>query len=225
MRKETYLDFLIPGLILLVLTLMFWFTNIDIAFEQRFYSPEKGWYLAKNNPWRFLYHNGNTPALLISVVALIVFAVSFFYRKLLLYRKIALFLVLLMIIGPGIVVNKILKDHWGRPRPKQIENFDGELKYLPVLYKGNAGKGKSFPSGHASMGFYLFAPFFCMRKNAKKSALICLFIGIVYGLLMGLGRMIQGGHFASDVIWAGGLIYLIGLILYYLLGLYKKSVS
>jgi len=42
---------------------------------------------------------------------------------------------------------------------------------------------------------------------------------------MGLGRMIQGGHFASDVIWAGGLIYLIGLILYYLLGLYKKSVS
>jgi len=170
MRKEIYLDFLVPGLILSVLTLIFWFTDIDITFAQNFYSPEKGWYLGRSNPWKFLYHNGNTPALFISLVAFLVFAVSFFYRKFQLYRKTALFLVLLMVIGPGIVVNKILKDHWGRPRPKHIENFGGELKYLPVLYKGNAANGKSFPSGHASMGFYLIAPFFCMRKNTKKWA-------------------------------------------------------
>jgi membrane-associated PAP2 superfamily phosphatase len=30
---------------------------------------------------------------------------------------------------------------------------------------------------------------------------------------MGLGRMIQGGHFASDVLWSAGFIYIGGLIL------------
>jgi membrane-associated PAP2 superfamily phosphatase len=40
-------------------------------------------------------------------------------------------------------------------------------------------------------------------------------------MLIGLGRMAQGGHFATDVIWAGGIVYLSGITLYYLLGLYK----
>jgi|LGVE01.1.fsa_nt_gb membrane-associated PAP2 superfamily phosphatase len=103
----------------------------------------------------------------------------------------ALFLLFLMIWGPLFIVNVTFKDCWGRPRPDQIESFGGNEKYLLVWYKGVSGKGKSFPSGHASAGFYLFAPFFFLRKRFKKWALFFLFLGLGYGSLMGIGRVVS----------------------------------
>lgn len=47
-----------------------------------------------------------------------------------------------------------------------------------------------------------------------------LITGIVYGTLMGMSRMARGAHFASDVIWAGGIIYYTGMALYFLLGMH-----
>lgn len=85
--------------------------------------------------------------------------------------------------------------------------------------KGIAGSGKSFPSGHASMGFYMFSPYFVLRRSSRPGSIGFLVLGLGYGALMGLARMIQGGHFASDVVWAGGFIYLSGLLLSVLLGL------
>ena len=35
------------------------------------------------------------------------------------------------------------------------------------------------------------------------------------GTMMGLGRVIQGRHFPSDVLWAGATIYFTGLVLCY----------
>jgi membrane-associated PAP2 superfamily phosphatase len=94
-------------------------------------------------------------------------------------------------------------------------NFGGTENFLPVWVKGVSGKGKSFPSGHASVGYFMFSPFFFLRRINKKWAVLFLLSGITYGTLMGTGRMIQGGHFASDVLWAGGFTYLTGLTLYY----------
>jgi len=196
--------------------MVFWFTNADIALENPFYSQDQGWFLGKSNPWNFLYHYGNIPALIMAIVSIFVLIISFLSHKFWPYRKIALFLILLLVIGPGLIVNTVCKNNWGRPRPRQIENFGGKEKFLPVWVKGVSGKGKSFPSGHASIGYFLFSPFFFLRRNAKRWAVFFLFVGIIYGILMGIGRMVQGGHFASDVVWAGGLTYLTGLTLYYI---------
>ena len=49
-----------------------------------------------------------------------------------------------------------------------------------------------------------------------------LAIGLSYGALLGLERMVLGGHFASDVVWSAGFVYLIGLALYYLLKLDRE---
>jgi membrane-associated PAP2 superfamily phosphatase len=35
--------------------------------------------------------------------------------------------------------------------------------------------------------------------------------GIACGSTVGLGRMLQGAHFARDVLWAFGFVYLTGL--------------
>ena len=36
------------------------------------------------------------------------------------------------IMGPGILVNSVFKDHWGRARPVTVEQFGGDLVFSPV---------------------------------------------------------------------------------------------
>ena len=204
----------VPLSILLGLTILFWFTDLDIAIQSLLYSPaEEEWIWGHSQPWQFLYSFGVLPAVSIAVLALVVFLAGYGLPKIKKHRKKALFLVLLMALGPGLTVNLIFKDHWGRPRPREVKQFGDIEPFLPVWYKGNAEQGNSFPSGHAAMGFYVLAPFFILRRRHKGWAIAFLATGVGYGLLMGLGRMIQGGHFASDVLWSGGFIYIGGLIL------------
>ena len=210
---------LIPVTILMAVTIVFWVTDLDLILQNFFFIQGTGWIYKDMNPWRFLYYYGEIPAILLAVASIFVFIGSFLARKISPYRKIALFFVLLIMAGPGLVVNAIFKDHWGRPRPLQVDVFSGQEHFLHVWEKGIAGKGKSFPCGHASMGFFLFSPYFIVRKTSRKWSVIFLALGLSYGTFMGLARMIQGGHFASDVIWSGGFVYLCGLGLYYLLRL------
>lgn len=225
MRRSIALDFGIPLLVLVVLTLMFRVTDLDLTIEHFFYVPGAGWVYNDLAVCSLLYRYGTVPAFVLFCSSIVVLAVSFWNKNASPYRIKALFFVLLMVLGPGLVVNVVFKDYWGRPRPRQVEDLGGKERPLKVLVKGEAGKGKSFPSGHASMGFYLFAPYFVFRRSSRKLAGAFLLTGLSCGLLMGVVRMAQGGHFASDVVWAGGFVYLCGLALYYLLGLNRTPVE
>ena len=66
----------------------------------------------------------------------------------------------LIFIGAGLIVNVVLKEHWGHPRPSDLFEFGGDGIYLPPWAKGPAGNGESFPSGHAAIGFSFFAFWF-----------------------------------------------------------------
>jgi membrane-associated PAP2 superfamily phosphatase len=48
-------------------------------------------------------------------------------------------------------------------------------------------------------------------------ALFFLGFGLSFGVLIGFSRMLQGGHYLSDVLWAGGLVYLCGVVLSWVL--------
>ena len=220
--KRVLLDFSIPLIILLTLTMILSATNADLLLAKFFYSPSVGWPGKTAHPWIDLYQYGNIPPLTLSLYGLLVFVFGFLFRKMAPYRKIGLFLVIYMVLGPGLVINTVFKDHWGRPRPAEVQNFGGSEKYLPVWERGTPGQGKSFPSGHAAVGFFLFSPFFFLRNPSKKWALFFLLLGLSYGTYMGIGRMAQGGHFATDVLWGGGLTYLTGLMLSYVFRFDKK---
>ncbi|MGD8371869.1 MAG: phosphatase PAP2 family protein [Syntrophobacterales bacterium] len=222
MNREMLWDFLFPLLLLLSLSMIFWFTNVDIELQKLFYLPGTGWYLVNNNPWAFLLKYGTLPAILLVISAFLVLICGFFLEKVKKYRKIALFLIVYMILGPGLIVNTVFKEHWGRPRPKNIVEFGGQKQYLPLWKKGSSAEDKSFPSGDAAMGFFLLSPFFFLRKKAKKWAIFFLTLGISYGTIMGLTRMVRGKHFASDVLWSAGFIYLTGITLYYIFRFNKK---
>jgi lipid A 4'-phosphatase len=220
MRAKTILrDFLLATALLVGATALCAATGLDLALERRFYLEGGGWALGDVNPWQFLYRFGVIPSYLLSAAALVLLVAGFFWARAFPFRKSALFLVLMMALGPGLLVNAVFKDHWGRPRPRQMQLFGGNRQFHEVWERGSQGTGRSFPSGHASAAFYLIAPYFVLRNRDRRRARLVLAGGVVYGVLMGVARMAQGGHFPSDVLWAGGMVYLVGLALYYLLRL------
>jgi len=85
---------------------------------------------------------------------------------------------------------------------------------------GPAPKNASFPAGHPTVAFYMSAPYFILRKKReRRQALLWLWGGILYGVVMGVARIIQGGHFVTDVIWSAGFVYLTAMALASLLRL------
>ncbi len=215
-------DFLIPFLLLIATVIVFRKTELDITIQKLFYQPQSGWFLKDMPLFRLLYHYGNLPAIIISIAGLVLLGLSYQAMKWAKWRKIGLFLVLAMLLGPGLVINTVLKDHWGRPRPRNIRDFGGKYAHEKVLSIDPESPGKSFPCGHASMGFYLFIPWFVLRKKKSIWAAVSLASGIGLGLAIGVARIAQGGHFASDVVIAGLLVYLIGASIYDLLK-FKKA--
>jgi len=201
------MQWLVPLLILLAATVAFRGTDVDIAIERAFYQSPDGWVFKDAEPWRFLYRFGIIPAWIIVAGSVVALAVSKRLRRSDGYGRTVVYFLLVMAVGPGLIVNTALKQHWGRPRPREIAEFGGTRQHLEAWEKGITGEGNSFPSGHAAMAFYLFTPFFPLRKTRRGWASFFLVLGIFYGCLMGVARMVQGAHFLSDVAWSAGIVY------------------
>lgn len=119
------------------------------------------------------------------------------------YRKRLLgFLLVSLVIGPGLLTNTVLKDNSiGRARPVQVVEFGGEKPFTPALvYSGACEQNCSFVSGHAALGFY------CMVLGWIFRSRRAFYIGLGIGAIVGFGRVMQGGHFFSDVIFAFWLV-------------------
>jgi membrane-associated PAP2 superfamily phosphatase len=174
-------------------------------------------------PWNTLYHYGPLPGLLIGIVGGAIGTVACLVGRWDTWGKAGLFLLLMLLLGPGLAVNTIFKPHWGRPRPNQVDRFGGDHAFLRVGEPGWNSQLKSFPSGHASMGFYLFAPAFLFFRRQPRLALAFLLLGLLAGAGLGVTRVVQGRHFPSDVLWSAGMVYYSGLLAYLLLGLWRMG--
>tara|TARA_R110002096_G_scaffold71295_8_gene170420 strand:- start:2737 stop:3807 length:1071 start_codon:yes stop_codon:yes gene_type:complete len=137
------------------------------------------------------------------------------------WRRLFVFNILLLVIGSGVITNGLLKEYWGRPRPREVEGLGGHSQFEQVLTIDRSSEGKSFPCGHATMGFYFVGGFFLLRRHRRKLAESMLAFGIGFGVLMGIARMAKGGHFFSDVVWAGAVCYFTAMGLFYLLKLHR----
>lgn len=114
------------------------------------------------------------------------------------------FSLLLLALGPGLVVNFVFKDHWGRARPAQVEAFGGKEVFTPAFVISKAcERNCSFASGHASAAAWLF----CLTLFARSRKGLLIGVVGIYFSLAGLGRIVQGGHFLSDVVFAFLMVY------------------
>lgn len=130
-------------------------------------------------------------------------------------RRAGVIMLLAALLGPLILVNAVFKNHWGRPRPKHIEEFGGKMHYAPPLLKGTAGAAKSFPAGHPSMAFVFAVFYLLLREKRRRLARVMLAAALVGGLAMGVARMAAGAHFLSDVIWSVLITWFAVWVAYY----------
>jgi lipid A 4'-phosphatase len=204
-RRPWLAEALILVALALLITALFAATPLDIAAERLFYraaAPDR-WPLAGREPWSLLYAAAPwvTASLVIAGLALLAAG-----RRQDRQRRCALLLLLALALGPGLLVNGVFKDHWARPRPREIFEFGGALSYVPAPLPGRNG-GASFPCGHCSVGFLYGAGWWIWRRRRARVARASLALGIAAGLALGLGRMAAGAHFLSDVLWSALLTY------------------
>lgn len=116
-------------------------------------------------------------------------------------------------LGSALLVNEVLKNHWGRARPREVAEFGGPREFTPAFVPADqCARNCSFVSGHPSLFFTFFALALLARRRRLATA------GVAFlGGLAGLGRMMQGAHFLSDVLFSGILMYLVAWGLYALL--------
>ena len=192
----------------------FFFPSIDIDVTTAFY-------LGKFDSDYFVYdliYNMIRPVSFV-VVFYLFFEIVFFLfmgTSICLPWKSALFFLLCWLIGPGLIVNVVFKDHYGRPRPNQISNFGGKYDYVRAFeLSKSCHKNCSFVSGHASVGFVFLGLSFIYRKQRYWITLGSLLAGGGIGYV----RVAQGGHFLSDVVFSFIFTYL-GICLSHWLMLY-----
>jgi lipid A 4'-phosphatase len=199
---------LINSSILIALIALLSLTKLDILFSKIFF--DKVFLYENLLICRFFYKHGMYLPIALSIFSFLIFVLSFIKEKYKKYRIKSVLLVVIVLIGPGLITQE-LKKNWPRPRPIEIKEFKGTFTYRTPFnpnfnLRSVRGKGNSFPSGHAAIGFYLFAFYLFTRKRKV------LEITLGYGIIMGLCRVVQGKHFLSDVIASFLIIYFLSEI-------------
>lgn len=178
------------------------FPGLDVATSHIFYAPDQGF--AGKTALVETVRNGFKGFYIAACIAAFAGCAYCLHRRERLFGLKAvqfLFVASCLAIGPGAVTNLAFKDHWGRARPREIVEFGGTKTFTAALVPANqCRRNCSFVSGEASSIFMIF--FAAGLIFRRKSALI-LGAGLVAGAAAGLIRIAQGGHFLSDVVFAG----------------------
>jgi lipid A 4'-phosphatase len=190
------------------------FPGLDLGTAALFYRHD-GFYLARNEFVLALYHSVPLVSVGFCLLTLAVLLHLLFTRKdhfFRLERKHLVFLLLAFALGPGLVVNWGLKNHYGRARPAQVTQFGGSKRFTRAFEISDQDRSNgSFVCGHASVGFFFLTP--GLLFSGRRRNLTFLGAGL-YGVLVGWARMAQGAHFLSDVVFAFVFVYLTSKVLH-----------
>ncbi|WP_075184651.1 phosphatase PAP2 family protein [Teredinibacter haidensis] len=208
-KRPSFKTFLRLDVSLFLLTVIFFLVwpNIDLVITGNYYAD--GQFIYGNNAFvRFIYllfAKIHIAYILLFIAGIVVCHQKKWFAA----KKSWTFLLITLIVGPGILVNMVLKENTvGRPRPQNVEQFGGEMPFASVFhYSGNCDSNCSFVSGHAAIGFYLMAVAWVRQRR------IWFVYGITLGALVGFVRILQGGHFFSDVVMAGWFTYFTYLLI------------
>jgi len=188
--------------------------GLDLWVSSLFYDSARGFYL-NGAFWVQFFYRLVPPLAAVIVLALLVLLAYNLARKRApgpFNTRVVLFLLAALAVGPGLVVHTVFKDQWGRARPRDIVQFGGDKTFTPAfVISDQCDRNCSFVAGHPSLPFYLMA--FALIARRRRRA---LFAGaIAFGALVGLGRIVQGAHFLSDVVFSGIFVFLVVYLLFH----------
>ncbi|MBL4884542.1 MAG: phosphatase PAP2 family protein, partial [Planctomycetaceae bacterium] len=198
----------VPLALLCLASLVLGLTSLDLKISSYFYNSQlKQWPLSDKNPWEFIDQWCVLPGFILGVSSLLLSNYGLLWRRSNHWTRGAFLIATVFLIGPGLLVNGTMKPAFSRPRPREVIQMGGEQAYQPAFGFGEKMNfNASFPSGHASIGFFLIAPAFLFRRKHRTRRLI-LISGLLLGSVMSLSRIVQGGHYLSDVLWSLAIIY------------------
>ena len=184
--------------------------QLDLDLAALSFDPAQHLFVANAQPW--VQHTRTAARILIALIALpacaaIVLKLIWPRRRMLIEARAALFLIATLALGPGILTNLILKDHWGRPRPIDVQQFGGEYRFEPWWDpRGKCPNNCSFIAGEPSGAFWTLAPAALAPPPLQP---IAYGAALAFGVGLGAFRMAAGAHFFSDVVFAAVLMYLV----------------
>ena len=186
------------------------FPQLDLDIASLFYDPgTKNFSLSKSFAFRYVRQAAVWIQVLLiapSVIALLIKLVMPRAKPWMSSRA-AIFLIATLALAPGLVVNVLLKNHWDRPRPAAVTEFGGSERFVPWWDpRGQCRKNCSFVSGETSSAFWTLAP---AALAPAPWRFLAYTSAIAFGIGMGVVRMAMGGHFFTDVVFAGLFTFII----------------
>lgn len=188
------------------------FPELDIAISRVFYEHvingnHFGWRIYP--PLMMARDAGLWVGTVIMVGALLAlgFKLVFPKRRSIVSGRAVLFLAVTMALGPGLLVNVILKDNWHRSRPIDVPQLGGNEIFTPWWDpRGGCGNNCAFVSGDVSGAYWTIAPAMLVPPPYRA---VAVGAALALGTGMAIARIMAGGHFASDVIFAGVFTFLV----------------
>lgn len=186
---------------------------IDLAASRAFYVPGHGF------PWRtssvgaFVRHHG--PEALISSLGICagLWLIGLWRKRPILDITVQklLYLLTTLLVGPGLIVESLLKPFSGRARPQDLTIFGGTANYTaPLSFADACMSNCSFVSGHAAVAFWITAYAFVVPQAQRLPLFV---LGLLVGMAVGAVRVMQGAHFVSDVVYAGAIVVTVNAVL------------
>jgi membrane-associated PAP2 superfamily phosphatase len=184
--------------------------ELDIALAATFFDPARGGFWRSYDPFYLRLRDVFTG--MITLVALPAAAALLLKllrpaRPMPIPGRAAVLMLVTLALGPGVVTNLLLKEHWDRPRPIDIAEFGGAEHFRPWWDPGgDCPKNCSFVAGEPSGAFWTLAPALLAPPPWRLPATVA---ALVFGAVVGLQRLGAGAHFLSDVVFAGVLTFLV----------------
>jgi lipid A 4'-phosphatase len=187
------------------------FAHVDLSIAALFY--DGGFYMARQG-WTRLLHEAVTWFIVGSLASVAgIWLFNRFARKSLFGidgRKLA-YLLMVLVLGAGLIVNVILKDNFGRARPRDVEEFGGSLHFTPAFIMGSeCDRNCSFASGDAAGAFFALA---FVLASSRRRALFAA--GIGFGVLVSAARVASGAHWFSDTVVSFFVMLIVADVLHY----------
>lgn len=184
-----------------------WISSLFADSQNHFWLKDE-WF-----PYRLRKLGIFAPRLIIILLALFVVARLFWpeLKKLFSLSHI-LFLLASAALGPGLLINLLLKANWGRARPVQTDIFGGDWPFSEIWVMVDHCPGNcSFVSGEGSMSFWLLGLVILLPKEWWKAS---FWIALGFTLLFSLNRIAFGGHYFSDILLSWALTGWVMVVLY-----------
>lgn len=132
-----------------------------------------------------------------------------------------LFVILVLAIGAGFIVNFVLKDQFGRARPRDVAEFGGTKQFTAAFrFSDQCKTNCSFSSGDAAGGFFSLS--LAMALTRRRAAWLA---GLSFGVLNSFARISAGAHFFSDTVVSFFVMLLVADILFFYMVTVPKPVE